>query len=55
MKPYVVYFKYKQPGDKKPGPIKHFRLYANSVEEARRLTAQYANYPNLEVLEVRRA
>jgi len=53
MRPYVIYFRYKCPGDKKPGPVKHFRIYASGTEEARRLATQYANYPDLEILRIR--
>ena len=49
---YIVYFKYKQIGDKKPGPVKQFRIYANNLDEARQLTAQYANYPDIDVLRI---
>ena len=49
---YIVYFKYKQIGDKKPGPVKQFRIYANNVEEARQLATQYANYPDIDVLRI---
>jgi hypothetical protein len=52
LKPYIVYFKYICPGDKKPGAVKHFRIYATTWEEARRLAAQQAGYPNIEVLRV---
>ncbi|MHC5108443.1 MAG: hypothetical protein ACYTHJ_01025 [Planctomycetota bacterium] len=52
---YYVYFKYKQPGDKKPGPVRHFRLYAQSIDDARKLATQQGNYPNLEILEIRPA
>lgn len=52
MKPFVVYYKYKCPGDKKPGAVKQYRLYAADEEEARRLAAQYANYPDVEILRV---
>jgi hypothetical protein len=55
LKPYIVYYKYKQPGDKKPGPVRQFRIYAGSVAEARRLAVQQANYPNVELLSVRAA
>ncbi len=52
MIPYIIYFKYKQAGDKKPGAVKQFRIYANNVEEARQLATQYANYPDINVLRI---
>lgn len=53
MRPYIIYYQYKQPGDKKPGGVKQFRIYANSLDEARRLATQYANYPDIEVLRIK--
>jgi hypothetical protein len=50
---FIVYYKYQQPGDKKPGPVRQFRIYASSAEEARRLAARQANYPNIEVINVK--
>lgn len=52
LKPYIVSFKYKPPGDKKAGAIKQYRLYANNDEEARRLISQQATYPDIEVLKI---
>ena len=55
LKPYIVYYKYKCPGDKKPGAVKQFRIYANNLEEARRLAIRHSNYPDIEVLKVKPA
>ncbi len=55
LKPFIVYYKYKQPGDKKPGPVRQFRIYASNPEEARRLALQQANYPDIELLRVKQA
>ena len=55
LKPYIVYFTYKCPGEKKPGAVKQFRIYANSWEEARRLVARHATYPDIEVLNIKPA
>jgi len=55
MKPYIVYFKYKCPGDKKAGAVKQYRIYANSFEEARRLVTQHGSYPDIEVLNIKPA
>ena len=52
MNPYVVYYRYKCPGDKKPGAVKQFRIYANSEDEARRLVAQQSTYPDIDVLKI---
>jgi len=55
LRPYIVYFKYKLPGDKKPGAVKQFRIYANNFEEARQLVSQQATYPDIDVLEIKPA
>lgn len=52
---YIVYFKYKAPGDKKPGAVKQFRVYASTFEEARRLATEQGNYPDIEILSIKRA
>ncbi|MBI4717208.1 MAG: hypothetical protein HY763_05345 [Planctomycetes bacterium] len=52
LKLFIVYYKYQVAGEKKPGPVRQYRVYANSLEEARRLAGQQANYPNVEVLRV---
>ncbi len=55
LKPYIVYYKYKSPGDKKPGPVRQFRLYATSWDEARTLAARHSTYPDIEVLRIKQA
>ena len=37
LRAYVIHFKYQNPGDKAPGPVRQFRIYADSLDEARRL------------------
>ncbi len=54
-RPYIVYYRYKIPADKTKGAVKQFRLYAVNLDDARRLITQYANYPNIEVLNVKSA
>lgn len=53
MRMYIVYYRFKNPNDKKHGPVRQFRIFANDGEEAQRLLGQYANYPNLEVVRVK--
>ena len=55
LRPYIVYFKYKIPGDKTAGAVKQFRVFANDLDEARRMAVQHANYPNVELLTVKAA
>ena len=54
-RPFIVYYKYKLPTEKAKGAVKQFRLYAVDLDEARRLITRYANYPNIEVLNVKSA
>jgi hypothetical protein len=53
MRMYIVYYKFKNPNDKKPGPVRQFRIFANDTAEARRMVSQYANYPNIEVVTIK--
>ena len=54
LRPYIVYYKYRCPGDKKPGAVKQFRIYANSFDEARQLVSEQSVYPDIEVLDLKR-
>lgn len=54
-KPYIVYFKFKIPTEKTQGAVKQFRIYATSLDEARRLVTQYATYPQIEVVTIKPA
>ncbi len=55
LRPYIVYYKFKIPGEKTQGAVKQFRIYAESADEARRMATRHANYPNIEVLKVKAA
>ena len=55
LKTYIVYYRYKVPSEKGPGPVRQFRLNAATLEEARRMATTYGNYPNLEILNIRQA
>lgn len=52
---YYVYFRFKAPGEKKPGPIRHVRIYANNLAEAKKLASEQARYPDLEVIDIKEA
>ena len=52
MEAYIILFKYKRDGDKKPGPVRQFRIYAEDLEAAKREAERTANYPTIEVLDV---
>ena len=55
LKPYIIYFKYKIPGEKAGAAIKQYRVYATNLDEARQLAKNYANYPNIDIVEIRPA
>ena len=55
LKAYIIYFKYKIEGDKAQPAVKQFRIYASSMDEARKLASNYANYPNIDIVEIRSA
>jgi hypothetical protein len=55
MKWYVVYFKFQKSGEKKPGPVSHYKLQARSLQEAREMAKRYANYPGIEIVNVEEA
>jgi hypothetical protein len=55
LKPYIIYYKYKIPGEKAQAAVKQYRVYAANLDEARRLAANYANYPNIDIVEIRPA
>ena len=52
MEAYIIVFRYKREDEKKLGPVRQFRIYANDLEAAQREAERYANYPNIEVLDV---
>ena len=49
---YIIYFRFTKPGEKKPGPITHYKVMARDVSEARDLARQYGNYPGFEIVEI---
>lgn len=53
MRLYIILFKFQNPGDKKPGPVRQFRIYANSYDEAKTLMERQGQYPNLEILSIK--
>ena len=55
LQPYIIYFRYKIPGEKAAAAVKQFRIYAAGIDEARRLAKDYANYPNIDIVEIKSA
>jgi hypothetical protein len=55
MQTFIILYKYQVVGEKKPGPVRQFRIYADDIGEARREAVRYANYPNIEVIDVQPA
>ena len=52
MKVFIVYFRYQKPGDKKPGPITHQKIQADTIDQARQFAERQANYPGMEIVRV---
>lgn len=52
---YIILFRYHIEGEKKPGPVRQFRIYADDLAEARREAQRYANYPNIQIIDIRPA
>ena len=54
---YSVYYRYKLPADKAPGigAVKLFRLYAMSLHEASKIVKQQADYPHIDIIDIKRA
>lgn len=55
MQAYIVLYRYKAPGEKNPGPVRQFRLYADRLPDAERQARNYANYPDIEIVDIRQA
>lgn len=55
LKPYIICYKYKIDGEKAAPAVMQYRVYAASLDEARRQATDYANYPNIEIVEIRPA
>ena len=52
MEAYIILYRYKAAGEKKPGPVRQFRVYAEDLADTRRQAERYANYPDIEVVDV---
>ncbi len=55
MNMYIILYKHQNEGDKKHGPIRQYRIYANNLAEAQRTVEGYANYPNIEIIDIQPA
>ncbi len=54
-KRYTISFRYTKRGERKPGPVQRFVIYAGSLAEAKEQTKRYANYPNVQIISVKEA
>jgi len=54
LKRYTITFRFTKRGEKKPGPVQRFVIYAEDSEDARNQVVRYANYPDIEVIDVMR-
>ncbi len=53
LKRFTISFRYTKPGEKKPGPIQRYVIYAEDLEQAQNQTQRYANYSEIQVISVR--
>lgn len=51
---YTILFRFTKPSESKPGPIQRYVLRATSQTEAEAQARRYANYPNIEVISVKK-
>ncbi len=51
---YTISFRYTKPGEKKPGPIQRYVIFAGNLDEAQEQTKRYANYPDIQVVSVKK-
>jgi len=49
---YIIWYRYKKPGDKALGPVVQHRVYANDLHQAWELARSYANYNGVEIVDV---
>lgn len=51
---YTISFRFTKPTESKPGPIQRYVLHATSLTEAEEQARRYANYPNVQVISVKK-
>ena len=51
---YTISFRFTKPTESKPGPIQRYIVRATSLKEADEQARRYANYPNIEVISVKK-
>ncbi len=49
---FIVLFRYKKPGDKAPGPVVQYRIYARDLTDAWAQAERYATYQGVEIVDV---
>jgi len=52
MELFIVQYRFTKPGDKAPGPVQQYRLYARDLRQAWEMARQYGNYPGIEIVDV---
>ena len=52
MNVFIVYFRYQKSVDKKPGPITHQKIQADTIDQTRQFAERQANYPGMEIVRV---
>ena len=51
---YTISFRFTKPTESKPGPIQRYVLRATSLTEAEAQARRYANYPDVQVISVKK-
>ncbi len=51
---YTISFRFTKPSESKPGPIQRYVLRAHSLTDAEEQARRYANYPNVQVISVKK-
>lgn len=49
---YIIWFRFKKPGEKTVGPVQQYRVFAKDLNEAWQLARQRANYQGVEIVDV---
>lgn len=49
---YIIWYRFKKPGDKALGPVVQYRVTARNLSEAWELARHYANYQGVEIIDV---
>ena len=52
LKRFTITFRFTKPGEKKPGPVQRFVVYAENLHDAQSQAQRYA-YPSMNIISVK--